>query len=123
MNPASIILVTGSPNEPDLELSSISRLFTHAQLQIFTVSYPATAHAGILEMAKFGKHYAVTDDELAGDNAESVANLKVMSQLSKIYLDILSIVEDKAYQTTYESVSWLASRAFQASRFNDLCFF
>ena len=115
IKPATIILVTGTTNEPE-KFTILSKLLENAAIQIFVVSYPSTSFPGITGLSKFGQHYSVSDDDLVHDP------LKISGQLSRIFLDIISRVENVPHHQVYVKVDRFVVKRKNYSLYKEVAF-
>jgi hypothetical protein len=76
------------------------KLLENANIQIFSIGYPSTPFPSILSLSKFGQHYSVADDDNVLDP------LKISGQLSRIFLDIISQVENQPHHQVFVKVSF-----------------
>ena len=102
IKPATIVLVTGAQREPD-KFEILSKLLENAAIQIFTIGYPATPFPAILSLSKYAQHYSVSDEDGVLDP------LKISGQLSRIFLDIISRVENQPHHQVFVKVKYYIS--------------
>ena len=100
IKPATILLVTGTPQEPE-KFTILSKLLQNAAIQIFTVSFPASAFPEMVTLSKFGQHFSVSDEDSVLDP------LKTSGQLSRIFLDVISQVENLPHHQIFVKVRFL----------------
>jgi hypothetical protein len=98
IKPATIILVSGVELEPE-KFEILSKLLENASIQIFSIGYPSTPFPSMLTLSKYAQHYSVSDEEPVLDP------LKISGQLSRIYLDIISQVENQPHHQVFVKVS------------------
>lgn len=94
----TLILVSGSPSKT-VNLERIMAQVRQVPLQVFPILYPGTAHPDLLDLAEYGKSYAVPE----GEEQAGTGGVSPLNYLSEVLLDILHQSEGMRIQKVHET--------------------